>query len=120
MAFEKLSSVWIGYGCIVDTSFWTNDFEQWFRSPVPIVSDESGSVLMVPLATTTKTHAEQLGIVELPADTAFSLDYEGLTRYVAEDAVGQVVHDWSVFRDSAAVAGFVIGEGRWLFAHLID
>lgn len=114
-----LSSVWIGYGCETGETFWTEAFEAWwmsYRTSVPLVSDLW--VLMVAIATTTKVHAEHLGIVELPYDTVFRL--ARLTDAVPGETVRRAVFLWQQFRSDAAAAGFQIPCGHFLFAHLVD
>jgi len=105
---------------MVDPSFWTNEFEMWrtFRPSPPVHMMSSEVMLMVPLATTARGIARYLDIVELNYGASFSLDYDGLIQYIAEDAIGQAVHDWKVFREEAAAAGFVAGDGRLLLALL--
>ncbi len=116
-----LTSIWIGYGCIVDPSLWSTPFEEWFTCKCPFrgVSFEfDNTVIMIALATTTKIHAEYLGIVELPYDTVFAFDE--VTQCIPQERIDWARQQWEQFLEDVCAAGYTLPAGRLLFAHTCD
>jgi hypothetical protein len=76
------------------------------------------TVIMIALATTTKVHAEYLGIVELPYDTVFALD--DVTQCIPQEQIDRARQQWEQFLEDVRAAGYILPAGRLLFAHTCD
>ena len=123
-----LSSIWIGYGAIVNQEFWSSvvngvSFSEWYSEDkhydcqgAMIESDLN--CIIVALATCTKIFAESMGLIELPYDTVFALD--DITTVIPQERLDEAQHQWERFRQHAQDAGYLLPTGRVLFAHNID
>ncbi len=118
-----LTSVWVGYGCIVDESLWATPFHDWFLHDfsgdiLPIPFEIDANTFMIALATTTKAHAEYLELIELSPGAVFPLDE--VTKLIPQERIDIASRQWSDFRIAAQLAGYTFPDGRLLFAHTYD